>query len=392
MIDVSLVTCRSYEEKEVERAVAEALDLLGGVGRFVKRGDSVFVKVNNFDAHRPEKAATTHPALLRAMIRILLEAGADPVVGEDPEGGERDFDVSGIRKTCSEMDVPLVNLRTERYVESGAGSGGAGVQYVAERVVAADVLISLPKLKTHGTTTITGAVKNLYGCLPNGTRKANHHRYIRPAAFSNKIVDLLEVMKPRLSIVDGVIGMEGEGPAAGSPRKVGCIVAGSDPVSVDAVSTAVLGLDPLDVDTTRIAHERGLGEGDLSAIRIRGAPLDALRLHDFVFSRNTFPLRFLRKVMPEFAGDLLYNCTVTKPRITGSRCENCGTCAANCPAGAIEATEPHPVIDYDKCTRCLCCQEFCRHTAVLSHQPWMGKAIRALYRILKKMTLRALTV
>ncbi len=389
MVDVSLVPCRSYEEKEVLDAVASSIELLGGVSRFVKSGDSVFVKVNNFDAHEPEKAATTHPAVLKALIRIIHEAGAVPVVGEDPEGGERDFEVSGIAAACRETGVPLVNLRRERYVEKGNGSGGAAIRYVAERVVESDVLISLAKLKTHGTTAITGAVKNLYGCLPNGTRKANHYRYIRPAAFSAMIVDMLEVMRPRLSIVDGVIGMEGEGPAAGSPREVGCILAGSDPVSVDAVASAVVGLDPFDVDTTRIAHERGLGAGDLEAIRIRGAPLDSLRLHDFVFSRNTFPVTFLRTALPDFAGDILFSWTATKPRINGSLCENCGTCADNCPAEAIEASEPSPAIDYRKCTRCLCCQEFCRHRAVLSHQPWMGKAIRATYYFLKKMAIRA---
>ena len=378
MSTVSIVKCSDYEQAKVDGAVQEAIDLLGGIGQYVRPGDRALLKINLLAGTAPEKAVTTHPAVVRAMIGQVRAAGATPLVGdcsghEGPPirgrylGGCRQ---AGIQQVCQEEGVELVHLSAES-VEMENPQGQAFKRFtLAKGVVDADVVINLPKLKTHGLTLFTGGVKNNFGCLP-GLHKAQMHLRAQGAEyFSQMLVDLLLAVRPALTVMDAVVGMDGDGPRNGRPKQIGAILAGADPVALDAVACAMVGIEPLMVPTTRLAHEQGVGVGDLARIELLGEPLEAMRVADFRLPsgsatsfRATGLLRFLQ-------GRL-----VAKPVLVAERCQGCWVCVEHCPAGALSKNERQPTFDYGKCIHCYCCQELCPNDAIKLRRPLLARML-----------------
>lgn len=375
---VSLVKCNNYEQARVDAAIAEALDLLGGIERYVKPGDRVLLKLNLLAGTAPDKAVTTHPAVVRAMIGQVQAEGAIPQVGdcsgdEGPPSKARYLNVcrkAGILAVCEEMGAELVHLSAES-VEMENLKGRAFKRFVlAKGVIEADVVINLPKLKTHGLTLFTGGVKNNFGCIP-GMRKAQMHLRAQGAEdFSQMLVDLLLAVRPELTVMDAVVGMDGDGPRNGKAKKLGAILASADPVALDAVACQMVGIEPKMVPTTRLAHEQGVGVGELSQIELLGQPLEAMRVADFQIPsgqaaafRATGLLRFMQ-------GRL-----VARPVIIVERCQGCWVCVDHCPAGAMSKNEQYPTIDYDKCIRCYCCQELCPSDAIKLKRPLLARML-----------------
>ena len=379
-IQVSLVKCDNYEQSRVNVAIAEALDLLGGIGQYVKPGDRALLKVNLLTGAAPEKAVTTHPAVVRAMIGQVRAAGAIPLVGdcsgrEGPPHRGRYLGVcrqTGIQQVCEEQDVELVHLSAES-VEVENPQGRAFKRFtLAQGVVDADVLINLPKLKTHNLTLFTGGIKNIFGCLPGLHKSQMHLRAQGVEHFSQSLVDLLLAVRPALTVMDAVVGMEGEGPSNGRPKQIGAILTSADPVALDAVACELVGIQPLLVPTTRLAHEQGVGVGDLTQIEVLGAPLESLRVADFqlpsgpsAFFRATGLLSFLQ-------GRL-----VAKPVLVAERCQGCWECVEHCPADALSKDGRRPVFDYSKCICCYCCQELCPHDAIELRRPLLARMLGA---------------
>jgi uncharacterized protein (DUF362 family)/Pyruvate/2-oxoacid:ferredoxin oxidoreductase delta subunit len=362
---------------EVDIAVRESIDLLGGISQYVKPGDRALLKFNLLVGAPPEKAITTHPAVVRAMIDQVRAAGATPLVGdcsayEGPPNPGRYYSacrLSGIKQVCEEEEVELVHLSAES-VEVENRQGRAFKRFtLAKGVVDADVIINLPKLKTHGLTLFTGGVKNNYGCLP-GLHKAQMHLRAQGAeTFSQMLVDLLLAVRPTLTVMDAVVGMEGDGPRNGRPKKIGAILASIDAVALDAVACEMVGIEPLMVPTTRLAHERGVGVGDLAQIELLGEPLETTRVADFQLSSgsdffgHTGVLRFLQ-------GRL-----VAKPVLVAERCQGCWVCVEHCPAGALSKNGQLPAFDYGKCICCYCCQELCPNNAIELRRPLLARML-----------------
>lgn len=375
---VSLVKCDNYEQTRVDAAIAEALDLVGGIEQYVRPGDRTLLKINLLVGAAPEKAITSHPAVVRAMIGQVRAAGATPLVG-DCGGFEgrpnRDRYLNGcrqagIQQVCEEEGVELVHLSAES-VEVENPQGRTFKRFtLAKGVVDADVLINLPKLKTHGLTLFTGGVKNNYGCLP-GLRKMEMHLRAQGAEdFSQMLVDLLLAVRPTLTVMDGVVGMDGDGPRNGQPKQIGAILASADAVALDAVACEMVGIKPLMVPTTRLAHEQEVGVGDLSQIELPGEPLETMRVADFqlpsgpeLFFRATGLLRFLQ------------NRLVAKPVLVDERCKGCWVCIEHCPAEALSKNGRLPVFDYDKCICCYCCQELCPNDAIELRRPLLARML-----------------
>ena len=380
MSTVSIVKCSDYEQAKVDGAVQEAIDLLGGIGQYVRSGDRALLKINLLTGTAPEKAVTTHPAVVRAMIGQVRAAGAGgtPLVGdcsghEGPPSRGRYLSgcrQAGIEQVCQEEGVELVHLSAES-VEMENPQGRAFKRFtLAKGVVEADVVINLPKLKTHGLTLFTGGVKNNYGCLPGLLKAQMHLRAQGAEDFSQMLVDLLLAVRPALTVMDAVVGMDGDGPRNGRPKQIGAILAGADPVALDAVACAMVGIEPLMVPTTRLAHEQGVGVGDLAQIELLGEPLEAMRVADFQLAsgsgmlfRPTGLLRFLQ-------GRL-----VAKPVLVAERCQGCWVCVEHCPAGALSKNERLPVFDYGKCIRCYCCQELCPNDAIKLRRPLLARML-----------------
>jgi Pyruvate/2-oxoacid:ferredoxin oxidoreductase delta subunit len=230
---------------------------------------------------------------------------------------------------------------------------------IAQPVAQARQIINVAKLKTHGLMGFTGAVKNLFGCIP-GTEKATMHlRLADREHFAGMLVDLYLALKPQLSIIDGIVAMEGQGPRQGNPRPVGLLIAGTDGVAVDAVACAVVGIDPMSIPTIRVAHQQGVGQGDLTKIRILGAPLEEVQVRDFKPAETSVTLGGV----PKPIWNLLQKQLTSRPYIITERCVGCGVCARCCPADTIVLDKTAKIVD-DKCIRCYCCHELCPEDAV----------------------------
>jgi uncharacterized protein (DUF362 family)/NAD-dependent dihydropyrimidine dehydrogenase PreA subunit len=361
--NVAIARCAGYESREVSRAVDEVLEHLGGITRFVSSGQSVLLKPNLLSAKSPERAITTHPAVLEGLIKAVRRAGGEPSLGDSPGGAlrgiERVWRNTGMADLSSRTGVPLLNFEASgsRQVE-----GELRAYSIAEPVLSADVIINVPKMKTHVLTLYTGCIKNMYGAIPGFAKGRLHNLAPRPLPFSRHVVDVFSLVRPTLHVMDAVVAMEGDGPSGGKPRFVGAIVGGTDPVAVDTVVAGMMGFRDGQVHTTRIAAEKGLGTSDRSRIELVGEPPDAFNLEGFKLPGTTMlnlipaPLvRALRPwiwILPEMS------------RERGCRAEKCGLCVRSCPAEAIEMTSSGPVVDRKKCIECLCCHEVCPEDAV----------------------------
>jgi len=379
---VSIVRCNSYEQKEVEEAVRESLQLIGGLDEIIKPQDRVLLKVNMINSDFPEKAATTHPSVLRAVIRVVKEMGGEPVVGDAPGVAyryiERTWQKTGLRRAAEEEGAEAINFREIKEIDNSTNNQKIPVLHVAKEVLDADVVVSLPKLKTHSFTLFTGAIKNLYGTIPGFRKKELHALAPRPQDFAELMVDIFSVIKPSLAIMDGVVGMEGEGPVAGSPRKVGLILASKDLVSLDAVASNIIGYHPFDIEITKVAAKRGLGVGKLEEIEIKGVPLNEVKIEDFKLVSN---LNTLLKRVPSFvfsllrpAASLLLKVT---PGVDEDSCRRCGDCAEACPVKAIKMENNKcPLINQKRCIRCFCCTEVCPYGSMKIERNWLAKKLK----------------
>jgi uncharacterized protein (DUF362 family)/NAD-dependent dihydropyrimidine dehydrogenase PreA subunit len=369
---VAIRRCDGYERSAVNAAVRGALDLLGGIARIVRPGDRVLLKPNLLSAKSPQRAITTHPALLKALVGAVREAGGEPSIGDSPGGAirgvERVWENTGMSEVADELDVPLVNFEAAGAVSA---QGALRSYMIAKPVLDADVIINVPKMKTHVLTLYTGAIKNMFGAVP-GFRKARlHSEFPRPVPFARHIVDVYSLVRPRLHVMDAVVAMEGDGPSGGRPREVGAVIAGADGVAVDAVASRMMGYRDGGVPTIAIAEARGLGTADPRAIEIVGDDPASFDLSGFALPGTrayhfipTFLVRALRPLIwavPEMSIEW------------GCRGDACGLCVRSCPAGAVTMTGAGPVVDRRACVECLCCHEVCPERAVKVRLSWLAR-------------------
>ena len=361
---VSVVRCESYDPGVCREALREALAPLGGLS-FAAPGVTVGIKANLVAAMRPGAAATTHPTLLAALTRLLRERGARVIIGDSPGGLynavslRNIYLVTGMRE-AEEAGAELnrdFSLREAVYPGAAAAKSFTYTAWLDK----CDYLINFCKLKSHGMMGMSAAAKNMFGVIPGTMKPEYHYKYPDPRRFSRMLVDLDTWFAPALSLVDGVVGMEGNGPTAGRPRPMGVLLASDSPHEADMVCAHILGLDRREIPTLQEALARGLVPEELSELEIAGDP-DEFVLEDFdaIVTKNDL---LFRSKLPGLAGELWGD---TVQRLLGPRpapekasCVGCGKCAGICPAGAIEMRDGLPRVRRGKCIRCFCCQEFC---------------------------------
>lgn len=375
---VSLQSCSGYEH--VAGALSALLAPLGGLDAFVRPGQRVLLKPNLLMDSRPEQAVTTHPELVRAVLRAVRAAGGVPLVGDSP-ADVTDLDLvwqhSGLAAVCAEEDAERVGF------ESGGSSTFVrhGRTFsIARAVLDADVVINLPKVKTHVLTRLTCGVKNLYGAVPGFQKTSLHKLHHAPADFGELLADILGVVRPALTIADGVVGMQGDGPSAGAPAALGFLAASSDPVALDTVVCRLLGIDPSGVAHLAAAAALGLGTNRIEAIDLKGPALDALRPADFVLPA-TLELNKIPRWLVRLAQPLIWN----RPRL-GPPCVYCGLCVRACPVGALKA-RPGQSPDFDSrlCLECCCCHEICPQKAIRMLPSPTLRAVHAVRRALRRL-------
>ena len=374
---VILKYCPDYT-MNVEQHLREGLSELGGMSAFVKPGQKVLLKVNLLMKKRPEEAVTTHPSVVEAVVHLVQEAGGIPIIGDSPGGP---YTVNALRAIYARSGLSEVAERTGAILNEDVGQTtiqcpeGKLVRSLTltNCVLEADVVIPLSKLKTHGMMTFTGGVKILFGVIP-GLLKAEYHlKMFKVQDFADLLVDIATYVKPALSIMDGVVGMEGDGPSAGKPRNIGALILSTDPFALDVVAADLIGLKPEKVPTIMAARLRGL-TSRLNELQLTGDSRTLWRIQGFVIPKAVSANFLDMSPLPRSVNTFILNRVRPRPIFEHATCVGCSDCANNCPAKAITMNEQQrPVVDLEGCIRCFCCQELCPHQSVKLFKPWLSR-------------------
>ena len=322
-------------------------------------GRSVLIKPNVLRASGAEEGIVTHPRVLEAVIAAVEARNpAAVVVGDNPGmfsygDNEKSFTETGL------MDAAKGYYRNlgDDSVKLAFNPEFMSDVSVSRAVLEADVVISVPKFKTHGLTVLTGAIKNSYGFLPGAQKSRLHKAAGNPERFQDVIVEVFRLRVPDLFIVDAVVGMEGNGPASPHLRHVGRLLAGDNAVAVDAVMAAMMGLDPGRLRFLRRAQAAGLGDYDLSKLEIVGT-LETLP--DFQLPPLGGEAIAGNRELQQFMQHLVD----VRPQVDAERCTACGACVEQCPVGALSMGAKHPEVAVETCITCFCCQEICPEKAI----------------------------
>ena len=371
MAYLSIARCGSYERREVEQAVNKCLRELGGLERFISAGQRVLVKPNLLAADPPEKGTDTHPEVVRAVLKEILAIGAQPIVGDSPGLGSlsRVAEKAGIACICRELKVPLGTFNQEVQVRTAPEGKILKSFPLVKEMTEVDAVINLPRVKTHGLTRLTGAVKNLFGCVAGLHKGELHFRLQRADVFQEMLIDLALTVKPVLTIVDGVMAMEGAGPRNGRQRFMGLILAGENLFSVDAVIARLVGLKPSEVPLLALAAKRGINGIKESEIELKGEKIEEFMIRDFEVPPSSAKIDLH---VPDWVIRLFRRYLSPYPVIR-ENCQQCLVCLEACPAKVIACSQGKIEIDDRHCIRCYCCQEFCPHDAIKLKTSFWGR-------------------
>lgn len=378
--DVCIVRCDSYEPETCRLALEEALAPVGGLD-WVTDGMRIVIKVNLVAAMKPEQAATTHPALLCELVKMLKARGASVLIGDSPGGLynaahlNHVYDAAGMRD-CERAGAELnrdFSQKEAAYPEAKCSKRFTYTAYLDE----ADAIIDFCKLKTHGMMGMTNAVKNYFGVIPGTMKPEYHYKYPKIEDFADMLVDLCEYFKPRLVLCDAVVGMEGNGPTQGSPRPIGAVLASTNAHKLDLACAKILGFAPQEIPTIKAAQQRGLAPETIEELEIAG-DLDHFVVPDYqkLPPQKNVGFRyggdgFVGKIVQGFVSTAL----TPRPQVKPSECVGCKKCANICPAKAITMVDGKPTIERSKCIRCFCCQEFCPKGAMKVKRPLIARIL-----------------
>ena len=382
---VSIQRAINYEGESIRKALIKCLDLLGGLERIIRPRSSVFIKINHLSPPSPPEAMiVTHPTFTKELIRLVLDIGCDVTVGDDIQHKKEDgFQISGYRDICKDLGVRLVNLKEIGFREISCQGQLLSKVHISPFVLDSDFLINLPKMKTHSFMAFTGAIKNMYGIIPYGLRCNYHREYSKSEFFGQMLVDIFSCVPPHLNIMDAIYAMEGEGPSAGSPKKVGLILASSDAVAMDAVATKIIGLDPMQIQTTSIAANRGLGKAEISEMELLGENIQDVEVKDF--KQSAIAVGLIKKNIPASLHGFIQWQLVLVPKVLQKKCTACEECVDICSTGAAYMLEGKARIDKSRCIHCMCCHEVCRFHAIKLGQRPLGLMLRKMTTIYKKI-------
>lgn len=379
MSKVAIVRCTSYEASEVKAAVQRGIELIGGAGNFFKAGEKILLKPNLLAGDPPEKCVTTHPAVFKAVAEVFKNAHAKLSYGDSPGFGSPEATArkAGIAAVAGELEIAMADFHQGQEVVFPDGVQNKKF-VIARGVLDSDGIISLPKLKTHGLTRMTGCIKNQFGCIPGLLKGEYHVKLPDVQNFAQMLVDLNMLIKPRLFIMDGIMAMEGNGPRGGNPRQMNLLMFSSDPVAIDATICRLVGLKPEFVPTIELGFKSGLGSYAEQDIEMLGDDLSCFMAEDFKVERKTAAARHLP------LSGLLNNLIVAKPYIVEEGCVKCGVCINVCPVTPKVLDWPNgdktrpPVYDYNRCIKCYCCQELCPESTIIVKAPALRRWVDRL--------------
>jgi uncharacterized protein (DUF362 family)/ferredoxin len=384
---VFIIKCESYEK--ADKKIQELLALMGGIGQFAKKGERITLKANLLGAASPENAITTHPAIIAAIGKMAKKEGALPLIADSPGSGyrynaatlKRLYSTCGIYEAAEQAGIE-VNMDTA-YEEISFPQGKLIKRMeVITPITRADGVFNLCKMKTHLFMHMTGAVKNNFGIIPGLSKIGFHAKLHDKERFADMLLDLALYVSPRLSIMDAVVAMEGEGPgASGTPRHVGLLLASTSPLAIDVVAGEIMGLPYEQNPVLMAAQRRGLLPYKIDDVSVIGEELTGLIIGDYKFpatikgmglsaANNPFMEKVFRTALSQYPG------------ILRNKCIGCGICVASCPQKIITINirhgKKHAKIDSKKCIRCYCCHELCPHKAIEIKKSKIAKILDVL--------------
>jgi uncharacterized protein (DUF362 family)/Pyruvate/2-oxoacid:ferredoxin oxidoreductase delta subunit len=379
MTKISLLKCCGYDK--ADSAVRETLNLLGGISSFIKPGEKILIKPNLLSAKTPDKAVTTHPEIVRAIIRLVKSVGAVVSVGDSP-GGIYSLDinnlwkVTGMSDVCREENVELISFESAGSHKIDVNDANIKKVLFSKAVLDCDGIINLPKLKTHSLMAFTAGIKNLYGCIP-GMIKVEYHKYAsKNADFARLLSNIYLFLKNkiRFTLIDGILAMEGNGPSSGDIRKADLIAASTDTLMLDVFLFSFLGGN---ISKNHVFKNLDIKEKDLTRLSIVGVLPGDFNLNKFSFPQ-TKALDIVPKPLVKIIGKFLW----IRPVIDISKCVGCMFCAKSCPVKAIKRkdNEKYPSVTDEKCISCFCCHELCPYKAVDFKRSFLAKILMYLER------------
>ncbi|MFH1863029.1 MAG: DUF362 domain-containing protein [bacterium] len=366
-----LVRCPSYHPAEIRRALRAGLDHLDSPERLIRPGDMVLLKPNMLSAKSPESCVTTHPEVITAVGELVLDCRGKIVLGDSPAGMvknlRRHWEKTGIWEAAQRLGIQPVSFEDCGIRSFTSPEGHIGI---ARTALETDVIINLPKLKTHQLTKQTGAVKNMFGTVPGFRKGDMHSRAPNALRFARFVVAVYQQVTPALTIMDAVTAMEGNGPSAGPPRQVNALLVAEDGLVLDYWAAKLINMDAAELPIFKAAVEAGLWDAQAPAPLWRGEDPQSLQVADF-----KPPDSSRIEKLPPFVVENLRKLIWVRPRVEPKLCSACGLCVDNCPEGAMKFHNGVPQIDYQRCIKCNCCDEICPELAIYQQMSFLARLL-----------------
>jgi uncharacterized protein (DUF362 family)/Pyruvate/2-oxoacid:ferredoxin oxidoreductase delta subunit len=383
--NVYIVKCESYEK--ADEKINELINMMGGIGQFAKKGEKITLKANLLGAVPPEKAVTTHPLVVAAIGRLAKKEGAVPLIADSPGSGYlyNEGTLKKLYKTCGMYDAA-----EQAGIDVNMDTGHERVSFpqgkllkqidVIKPITQADGVFNICKMKTHLYMHVTGAVKNHFGIIPGLSKVGFHAKLFDKERFADMLLDLSFYVAPRLTIMDAVLAMEGEGPgASGTPRHVGLLLASASDLALDVVAGEIMGLPHDHNPVLMAAKRREASPYSIEDVNVIGEDLSGIKISDYKFPSTV--KGFSRTVEKNPVVRNILKSALTKyPVIAKVRCIGCGMCAAACPQKMItmitQKGKKKAAINLKDCIRCYCCHELCPHKAIDIKSRFIHKALK----------------
>lgn len=361
MSKVTIKKCTSYDPEKLLEALDASFALLGGVDKFIKKGDSVLLKVNALFGAKPEAAVTTHPEFLRAVIKAIKPLASKIYIADSPGFGSfaNNAKICGFAKIAAEEGAEIAEFAEEEEIECVNPLNYKKFK-VSSLINKVDKIINLPKFKTHALMFMTLAVKNMFGIIPGFSKAGYHMRSGQDRMlFARILVDLFKAKTPSLNIMDGVEAMEGNGPGGGTVYKLGLIMMSDDGFAMDFAAARIAGFRP-EMVFTNLIYKNEVLKGAEPEYEILGESIEAVSVKDFQ------PVDRLGAFTPNLLKNVLYGILNPKQIYLKDKCTGCLRCVKHCPVNVLTYDPKKKITcDYDRCIKCFICQEICPEKAIV---------------------------
>jgi len=384
---VAVKRCSSYDTAELKEALEGIFKMMGGLENHIRSAKRILLKPNLLSPTDPSLAVTTHPDFIEAVIHAIKKARGDNcnIIIADSPGVSTPHtrkDLKNLYKVCGLLPLEKIkgvtlNLDTSFSKAHFKDAKVLKQLEIINPVLDADFVINLPKFKTHSLTRVSGAVKNMYGTIHGRTKTLLHAKFIDIEQFNDMLLDVYLANIPGINIMDGILGLEGEGPgASGKPRHTGLILAGTNAIAVDSVMASIMGFESSSIPLIRCAEARGLPGTKPGDIEIWGGSIEEFKIADYRRPRSN-PLDTISKsrFLKSYVFPFIRNTLSLSPYQNKAKCTMCNTCIEICPEKAVIAGKEKLIFDYKKCIRCFCCSEMCQYGAVDLKYSFLGNLI-----------------